>query len=127
MAGLPKMVAIHSKDQKITFYGVGAHHQNGISENKNKHLTNGAHTLLLHGIIMLPQMIDEMFWTFAIKAVAKRHNSLHIDHQGRTPSSILHGLDLEYILVKYFHTLFCPIYALDARLQSAGGAGPPKW
>ena len=27
--------AINSKDQNITFYGVGAHHQNGIVEKKN--------------------------------------------------------------------------------------------
>lgn len=31
-------------------YIVGAHHQNGIIENKNKQLTLGARTLLLHGI-----------------------------------------------------------------------------
>ena len=31
------------------------------------------------------------------------------------------------IALKSFHTLFCPIYALDACLQGAGGAGPPKW
>jgi len=29
--------------------------------------------------------------------------------------------------VKYFHTLFCPVYVLDSRLHSAGGPGPPKW
>ena len=34
---------------------------------------------------------------------------------------------MEDIPIKYFHTLFCPIYVLDAHLQSAGGAGPPKW
>ena len=27
---------VNGKDQKITFYGVGAHHQNGIIENKIK-------------------------------------------------------------------------------------------
>ena len=49
--------AINSKDQKTTFCGVGAHHQNGIVENKNKLLTNGARTLLLHGIRNWPQMV----------------------------------------------------------------------
>ena len=52
---------INSKDQKITLCGVGAHHQNGIAKNKKKNLTNGAHTLLLHGISMWPKMIDEIF------------------------------------------------------------------
>ena len=26
-----------------------------------------------------------------------------------------------------FHTFGCPVYILDARLQSVGGGGPPKW
>ena len=49
---------INQKYQKITFCGVGAHHQNSIVENKNKILNTGARMLLLHGIIMGPQMID---------------------------------------------------------------------
>ena len=75
--------------------------------------------LLLHGIRMWPKMKDEIFWPFAIKAVAERHSSLHIDCKGQTPSSIFHGVDLEDIPVKSFYNLFCLIYALDARLQSA--------
>ena len=119
--------SVNASNQTITFCGVGAHHQNGIVENKNKILTQGARTLLLHGMRMWPQMVDEMFWPFAMKAVAERLNTLQIDTLGRTPESILHGIDVEDIPVKSFHTLFCPVYVLDARLQSAGGAGPPKW
>ena len=119
--------AINSKYQNITFCGVGAHHQNGIVENKNKLIMNGARTLLLHGIRMWPQMIDKIFWPFFIKAVAGTHNSLQVDHKGRTPSSIVNGVDFEDRPVKAFHTIFFPIYALDARLQIAGGADPPKW
>ena len=92
--------AINRKYQKITFCGVGAHHQNSIVENKNRLVTNGARTLLLYGIITWPQMIHEMFWQFSIKAVAERHNSLQVDHKGQTPSSILHEVDLEDIPVK---------------------------
>ena len=76
---------------------------------------------------MWPQMIDKMFWTFAIKTVTERHNSLQVYHKRRTPSSILHGVDLEDILVKSLHIIYFPIYALNARLQSAEGAGQPKW
>ena len=49
---------INQKDQKITFCGVGSHHQNSIVENKNKILNTGARMLLLHGMIRWPQMID---------------------------------------------------------------------
>ena len=72
-------------------------------------------------------MIDEIFWPFAIKAVAERMNSLQVDLTGQTPESILHGVEIEDIQVKSYHTIFCPTYVLDARLQSSGGAGPPKW
>ena len=118
---------VNQKEQKITFCAVGVHHQNGIIENKNKMLTLSARTLLLHGIRMWPQMIDTMFWPFAFKAAAERHNCLSLNNQGLTPNAVLHRVPLDAILVKTYHTLFCPVYVLDARAQSAGGPGPPKW
>ena len=47
-------------------------------------------------------MIYEMFWTSDIKDIAERHIILKIDHKGRTPSSILYGVDLEDIQVNFF-------------------------
>ena len=119
--------AITSKYQKITFCGVGAHHKNGIIENKNKMLTLGACTLLLHGMRMWPTMIDSMFCQFSMKAVSKRHNKMKIDMMGQTPKSILHKVQIKDNPVKSYHMLFCPTYVLDARLQSSGGLGPQKW
>ena len=89
--------AINGKDQNITFCGVGAHHQNGIIENKNKTITTGGRTLLIHSRRMLPNKIDEMFWPFAIKSVAERLNSLQVDLTGQTPESILHDVEIEDI------------------------------
>ena len=113
---------INEKDQTITFCAVGAHHQNGIIENRNKILTQGARTLLLHGMRMWPQMVDAIFSPFAMKAMAERVNSLQVNLDGSTPESKLYGLDPTEIPVKSFHTLFCPVYVLDSRLQTAGGA-----
>jgi hypothetical protein len=72
-------------------------------------------------------MIDTMFWPFAFKAAAKRHNLLSLDGQGQTPLSLLHNSPVEHIPVKFFHTLFCQVYVLDSQSQSAGGPNPPKW
>jgi hypothetical protein len=118
---------IDNKGQEITFCGFGAHQQNRFIENRNKQLTLGAHTLLLHGMGHWPQMIDTMYWPFGIKAMAECLNSLHVNSDGCTPESIMYGVDLETLPVTNFHYLFCPIYVLDHRLQSAGGPGPPKW
>ena len=62
-----------------------------------------------------------------MKSIAERLNSLYIDHQVRTSECIFHGVNVEDIPVKSFHTLFSPIYVLDDRLQNSGGSGPPKW
>ena len=76
---------------------------------------------------MWPQMVDQMFWPFAIKAAAERMNSLHIDTEGHTPESKFYGVDIENIPVKTFHTMFCLCYVLNSRLHNAGSIGPPKW
>ena len=116
----------NSKDQTISYCGIGAYYRKGIVEHKNRILTQGARTLLLHGIRMWPQMIDQMFWPFAIKGMAERLNSLHLNTNGQTPESILYNIPIEEIPVKTFYTLFCPVYMLDHRSQHDGGPGSPK-
>ncbi len=54
-------------------------------------------------------------------------NSLHVDNEGNTPELLMYWVDLETVPIQNFHALFCPIYVLDHRLQSAGGPDPPKW
>jgi hypothetical protein len=73
-----------------------------------------------------PQMVDTLFWPFAIKAMAKRMNSLHVDNEGNTPELLMYGVDLETIPIKNFHTLFCLIYIVGHCLQSVGGPRPPN-
>ncbi len=121
------LAACNNLNQTIEFCGVGAHHHNGIIKNRNKQLTLTARVLLLHGMGMWPQMVDQMFWPFAIKAAAERMNSLHIDTEGHTPESKFYGVNIENRPVKTFHTMFCPYYVLDSRLHNAGSIGPPKW
>ena len=49
-----------------------------------------------------------------------------LDRDGKSPESKLHGVKIEELPVKNYHPLFCPVYVLDHRLHSAGGAGPTK-
>ena len=116
--------SINSKYQKLNFCGVRTHHHNSIIENTNKMLTTGARTLILNVIRMWPQIIDNMFWPFSMKAVAERLKHLQVYSLGRMPESILHDIEVKYIPVKSYNKPFCPIYMLDAHLQNAGGAGP---
>ena len=52
-------------------------------------MNTGESKLLLHRMRMWPQMIEEMFWTFSMKAIAERLNILQVDNKGRTPEYIL--------------------------------------
>jgi hypothetical protein len=121
------MEEVNRRNQKLTFCGVGAHHQNRTKENKNKKLTLSACSLLLQGMRMWPQMVDTMFWPFAFKAAAEQHNCLSLNKDRHMPISILHGVPSKTVPVKSFHTLFCPVYVLDLCTQSTGNPGPPKW
>ena len=74
-----------SKLQKLTFCGVGAHHQNGVAENSIKQLALTSRTLLLHAQRHWPEYISTMLWPYALLAAADRLNNLHVDMDGRTP------------------------------------------
>eukprot|EP00956_Cyclotella_meneghiniana_P008197 scaffold10910_cov44-Cyclotella_meneghiniana.AAC.1 len=59
--------------------------------------------------------------------MAERLNKLHVHPDGSTPESKLYGICGESIPVGSYHTLFCPVYVLDARAQNEEAMGPPKW
>ena len=116
-----------NKLQNLSFCGVGAHHQNGISEAKIKQLTLAARTMLLHAQRYWPEYISTILWPFALMAAADRMNNLHIDLKGLTPEMKFSQAIASSVKLKNYHTFGCPVYILDSRLQDAGGAGPPKW
>ena len=83
--------------------------------------------MLLHAQRHWPEYITTILWSFALMAAADRINNLHIDLGGKTPEmkfSDIGGLPTK---LKHVHTFGCPNYVLGARLQDAGGPGPPKW
>ncbi len=82
------MKDIKQSMQRITFCGVGAHHQNGITERMIKSLTLVARTLLLHAQRHWPEYITTMLWPFALKAAQDRLNQLSVDLDGRTPDMV---------------------------------------
>jgi hypothetical protein len=44
---------------------------------------------------MWPQIVDQIFWLFALKAAAEKMNSLHIDTDGHTPESKFYSVSIE--------------------------------
>ena len=113
--------------QHLTFCGVGAHHQNGVAERIIKDLTLSSRTLVLHAQLHCPEYITTMVWPYALVASTDRMNNLHVDMNGKTPEMKFSNTIGSSTCLSNFHTFGCPVYILDFRLQSAGGAGPPKW
>ena len=117
--------AVHLNSQRISFCGVGAHHQNAIAEKGIKELTLIARTLLLHTQRHWPEYITTMLWPLALKAASDRMNKLSFNDSLESPLSRISGVTND-IDTNAFHTWGCPVYVLEASLQSSG-LGPPKW
>ena len=113
--------------QNITFCGVRAHHQNGVSERIIKYLTLYSRTLLLNAQRHWPEYITTMFWKFDLVAAANRMKNLHIDMHGQTPEMKFSKTIGSSMRLSHFNTFGYLVYILDERLQSVGGGGPSKW
>ncbi|MEY3108605.1 MAG: hypothetical protein RL730_956, partial [Actinomycetota bacterium] len=112
--------------QKLTFCGVGAHHQNGVVERRIKEITLGARTLLLHAIRFWPEYITTMLWSFAVKCTEDRLNNLTINQQGSTPEMSFSGVQAIHVQANNYHPFGCPCYVLDSRAQ-VDSKNLPKW
>ena len=113
-------------DKKLDLCEVGAHHQNGIAENYIKTISLSTRTLLIHAKQRLPEAHSIILWPFAILAAIEKENFIKMKKNGLTPAEEFGGIDRSTIGAENFHTWGCPVYVLDAKLQS-GSIGPPKW
>ena len=111
--------------QNLTFCGVGAHHKNCFYEQIIKDLTFSSRNLVLHAQRHWPEYITTMFYTFALVEAADRMNNLHVDMHGQTQEMKFSNTIGSSTRLSHFHTFGCPVYILDARLQSVGCGGPP--
>ena len=109
--------AIQAANQKITFCGVGAHHQNGIIERHFQTLSTRARIILLHAKRHWPEMIATVLWPFAYKYAELLHNHLSIDDKGYSPVQKFCNTTMS-LDMHNFHTWGCPCYILDRKLQS---------
>jgi hypothetical protein len=116
---------VKDKAQDITFCGVGSHHQNGIAERRIKSFGEDARTMLAHGQHLWPEVVTKSFWPFAYKAACRSRNKFNLDDDGLSPEEKMSGIQVRQEL-KNEHTLFCPVYVLNGKLQSGIG-GIPKW
>ena len=82
--------------------------------------------MILHAQRHWPEYVSSILWPYALLAAADRMDNLHVDLDGITPEMKFSKVCGSPTRLKDYHTFGCPVYILDARLQDAGGPGPPK-
>ena len=113
------------RNQVTSFCGVGAHNQNGTSEQNIGEITTRARTMLLHVKIFCPETTTHMLWPFEISASINLENTLNLDENWRSPLQKLTSTDVLPTLRGY-HNWGCPLHVLESNVQTLP-KGLPKW
>ena len=117
--------AVANVGQKITYWGVGPQHQNGITEVRIKYLMLAACTMLLYSKRHWTEAIADIIWPYAMKSVGACHNHFYLNNYGLCPLKLFSGVESTFDL-NIKHTWGCPAYILDAKIQDRS-RGIPKW
>jgi hypothetical protein len=112
------------KSQRLSFCGVGTHHQNGCAEKRIRDLQDQARTSIIHANRRWPEAIDARLWPYALRAANEAIINTPFTGQDSTPLALFARTQMS----PYLHdqNLFgFPVYVLDGRLQS--GSKIDKW
>ena len=116
-----------AQDQKQTFSGVGAKHQNAVAERYIQTLSYWARTMMVRAAIHWPSNgADNLrLWPFAMKQAEWLYNRLPNRKSGLTPLELFTKHQSDHRDLLRAHVWGCPVYVLDPALQD--GKKIPKW
>ncbi len=84
--------ACESQGQKLTFCGVNAHFQNGITERAIRKLSEGTRKQLLHARQRWPQAVSTALWLYALRHAAHLSNVLPTGKDGKSKLELFSGI-----------------------------------
>ena len=115
------------KQQKQSFSGVGAKHQNARAERSIQTIMYMARTFMLHVALHWNENgTDNLaLWPFAVKHAVWLYNRVPNRITGLTPLELLTRSKADHRDLLRSHVWGCPTFVLDARLQD--GKKIPKW
>jgi hypothetical protein len=110
-------------NQKLTFSGVGAHHQNGMAEHAIQMVTNMAHANMIHASLHWPKrsLIDLLPMANAIWV----YNKIPHNGAGLCPDELCSCMKHHASHLQWCHVFGCPVYVLDPNFQDRKNF--PKW
>ena len=108
------------KGQALTFAGVGAHHQNGIAENRIRQLQDMARTMLIHAHSRWPKAITTHLWPYEIRMANDALNSTpNMQHPDKNiPEALFTNTKAIASNPKHWHHFGAPAYVLAQPLQT---------
>ena len=112
--------------QNITFSGVGAKWQNGVSEGAIRIIVSKARTMMIHAHLHWPDVKDDSLWPMAVAHAVHVYNHTPNERSGIAPIQIFSSALNDGQALRNLHTWGCPAYVLEPKLTEAGGK-IPKW
>ena len=74
---------------------------------------------------MWPEAVSLILWPFSLKSATRTRNEYHLNESGLSPIERVTRIKSKRD-IRNEHTLFCPVYVLDTKLQGSV-KGLPKW
>jgi hypothetical protein len=108
---------LHQQYQHIRLSGVGAHHQNGISERAIQTVVWYARAMLVHCHLHLPSSFEANLWPFAMDYATWIFNHTPND-TGFAPIELLTGTRMHCHHLRHVRVWGCPAFVLDPRFQN---------
>ena len=105
--------------QTISYSGVGAHFQNGVSERAIQTITYWTRAMMMHQLLHWPDQFDPRLWAFAFMHAAYIWNNMPKERHGLTPSELFTGMknsshDTSLLNLRIWGV---PSWVLDPQLQ----------
>eukprot|EP00980_Cylindrotheca_fusiformis_P002179 scaffold499_cov120-Cylindrotheca_fusiformis.AAC.2 len=110
--------------QRLTFCGVGAHHQNGVAERRIQDLSDSARAMLAHAAHRNPAVTAHLWPYAALKHASYTRRLMPRDKHSKSPEELFAKSSVRPT-TKYLHAFGCPVHVLQGALQ--GGSSIPKW
>jgi hypothetical protein len=107
-----------NKDQKIDYSGMGAHHQDGVSERVIPTVISWTCTMLLRQVIHWPSEARLDLWSFALHQAIYLWNNMSRRGILMSPIELFTGTSfVNYAHLQRAHVWGCLVYVLDPTFQ----------
>ena len=116
---------IHKSEQRLTFSGVGAHHQNGVAERAIGTVTRKARTQLLHAQLRWSDQTPVSLWPMSMQHAVWPQNAIPLMATGLSPDELFSRTTSNHHELQNLHPWGCPVHVPMPTLQD--GMKSPKW